>query len=74
MNKISLQDCLNIGSPVSNKSLFVIIDASRHSWGLDLAQAGGYLEYQGDSFYKCNRIVADNLSLNIISDFPLTIK
>jgi len=71
-SKVSLRDCINVmGTP--SKSEYVVIEFEDNA-GCRLAQQGGFLEHMGGEFYKCKRIVANNLSLKIISDYPLTIK
>ena len=77
-SKVSLQDCINTTKPSANKSEYVVIDSERNSGNrahsFNLAYEGGFLEHIGDGFYKCKRIVADNLSLVIMSDYPVVIK
>jgi len=76
MSKMSLQDCIN---PFNNssKSEYVVIcneqNGSRAA-SFNIAYEGNFLEHIGDGFYKCKRIVANNLSLVIMSDYPIIIK
>lgn len=62
--------------PNSELSVYVIINSEMNigskSAAFNLAKQGGFLEHMGDTFYKCKRTVADNLSLVIMSDYPLT--
>lgn len=77
-SKVSLQDCINPFNNNSSKSEHVVIDSERNSGNraasFNLAYEGGFLEHIGDGLYKCKRIVADNLSLVILSDYPVIIK
>ena len=73
--RVSLQDCVSLGNnEISNKSVYVIIDSERNggnrAGSYNIAYEGGFLEHIGDTFYKCKRIVADNLGLIIMSEFP----
>ena len=73
--RVSLQDCVSLGNnEFSNKSLYVIIDSKRNGGNraasFNIAYEGGFLEHMGDTFYMCKRIVADNLGLIIMSDYP----
>lgn len=77
MNRTSLQDCISLGkNKVDTNSLYVVIDSERNGGNraasFNIAYEGGFLEHMGDTFYKCKRIVADNLSLVIMSDYPIT--
>jgi len=78
MKRTSLQDCISLGDnkDIDNNSLYVVIDSEHNSGNragsFNIAYEGGFLEHMGDTFYKCKRIVADNLSLVIMSDYPLT--
>jgi hypothetical protein len=76
MRRTSLQDCISLGKNKDNNSLYVVIDSERNSGNrsgsFNIAYEGGFLEHIGDTFYKVKRIVADNLSLVIMSDYPLT--
>jgi len=73
--RVSLQDCVSLGNnEFTNKSLYVIIDSERNGGNraasFNIAYEGGFLEHIGDTFYKVKRIVADNLGLIILSEFP----
>ncbi len=73
--RVSLQDCVSLGNnEISNKSVYVIIDSERNgsnrAGSFNIAYEGGFLEHIGDTFYKCKRIVANNLGLIIMSEFP----
>ena len=74
MKRTSLQDCTSLGNN-SIYSLYVVIDSERNSGNragsFNIAYEGGFLEHMGDSFYKVKRIVADNLGLVILSDYPV---
>ena len=74
MKKTSLQDCITLGSKQDVKSMYVIIDSERNGGNraasFNIAYEGGFLEHMGDTFYMCKRIVADNLGLIILSDYP----
>ena len=71
MKKTSLQDCITLGSKQDVKSEYVVINSEWCKAGsFNIAYEGGFLEHIGDGFYKCKRIVADNLSLVIMSDYP----
>ena len=71
MKKTSLQDCITLGSKQDVKSEYVVINREWCKAGsFNIAYEGGFLEHIGDGFYKCKRIVADNLSLVIMSDYP----
>ena len=77
MSRTSVQDCIN---PFNNssKSEYVVIckdhnDGNRAA-SFNIAYEGDFLEHIGDGFYKCKRIVANNLSLVILSDYPIIIK
>jgi hypothetical protein len=77
MRRTSLQDCISLGkNKDNNNSLYVVIDSERNggnrAGSFNIAYEGGFLEHIGDTFYKVKRIVADNLSLVIMSDYPLT--
>jgi len=76
MKRTSLQDCISLGDNKDNHSLYVVIDSERNSGNragsFNLAYEGGFLEHIGDTFYKVKRIVADNLGLIILSDYPIT--
>jgi hypothetical protein len=78
MRRTSLQDCISLGKnkDINNNSLYVVIDSERNggnrAGSFNIAYEGGFLEHIGDTFYKCKRIVADNLSLVILSDYPIT--
>lgn len=76
MKRTSLQDCISLGNnKVDNNSLYVVIDSERNSGNragsFNIAYEGGFLEHIGDTFYKVKRIVADNLGLVILSDYPV---
>lgn len=76
MKRTSLQDCISLGNnKVDNNSLYVVIDSERNSGNraasFNIAYEGGFLEHMGDTFYKVKRIVADNLGLVILSDYPI---
>ena len=77
-SRMSLQDCINPFSNNSSKSEYVVIDSERNGGNraasYNLAYEGGFLEHLGDGLYKCKRIVADNLSLIILSDYPVIVK
>lgn len=73
--RTSIQDCISLGSNIEHKSVYVVI-SSDHNGGnraasFNIAQEGGFLEHMGDTFYKVKRIVADNLGLVILSDYPV---
>lgn len=77
MSKTSVQDCIN---PFNNnsKSEYVVV-CKNHNDGyraasFNIAYEGDFLEHIGDGFYKCKRIVASNLSLVVLADYPITIK
>jgi hypothetical protein len=74
MKKTSLQDCTLLGTNQVLNSEYVIIDCERNTGnrasGFNIAYEGGFLEYMGDSFYKVKRIVANNLELIIMSEYP----
>lgn len=76
MKRTSLQDCISLGNnKVDHNSLYVVIDSERNSGNragsFNIAYEGGFLEHMGDTFYKVKRIVADNLGLVILSDYPV---
>ena len=76
MKRTSLQDCISLGNNrVVTNSLYVVIDSERNSGNraasFNIAYEGGFLEHMGDTFYKVKRIVADNLGLVILSDYPV---
>lgn len=78
MKRTSLQDCISLGNNrVVTNSLYVVIDSERNSGNragsFNIAYEGGFLEHMGDTFYKVKRIVADNLGLIILSDYPVEI-
>lgn len=76
MKRTSLQDCISLGNnKVVTNSLYVVIDSERNGGNraasFNIAYEGGFLEHMGDTFYKVKRIVADNLGLVILSDYPV---
>lgn len=75
-SRMSLQDCINPFNNVS-KSEYVVIDNERNcgnkAAAFNIAYEGGFLEHIGDGFFKCKRIVANNLSLVIMADYPIII-
>jgi hypothetical protein len=75
MKRTSLQDCISLGSNRVANSLYVVIDSERNggnrAGSFNIAYEGGFLEHIGDTFYKVKRIVADNLGLVILSDYPV---
>ncbi len=68
-SKLSAQDWLT--TEESNQSEYVVISSDGTGNGFSIAESGGFLERVGGKFYKCKRIVAENLSLKIISEFPM---
>ena len=76
MKRTSLEDCISLGNNKGfDNSLYVVIDSERNSGNraasFNIAYEGGFLEHIGDTFYKVKRIVADNLGLVILSDYPI---
>ena len=53
------------------KSEYVIVDTSVNTGGVQIAQSGGFLEKMAGEYFKCKRIVAENLGLSIISEWPV---
>lgn len=75
MRRINLNNVIDVCKPEPSTSEWVVIDQSSSSKdGFDLAQVGGFLEAVSPPYYKCKRIVANNLDLSIISEYPLTLK
>lgn len=71
-SRVSLVDCINIGKrSVDRLSEYVVINKDLSPVaGIELADAGGFLELVVDDMYKCKRIVANNLNLFIVGDYP----
>ena len=53
------------------KSEYVIVDTSVNTGGVQIAQSGGFLEKMAGEYFICKRIVAENLGLSIISEWPV---
>jgi hypothetical protein len=70
MQRMSLSDCINITS--KPQSEYVVVSDDKPSF--KIAEAGGFTEQIIHNHYKCKRIVANNLGLTIISEWPLTMK
>jgi len=77
-SRMSLQDCINPFKSNSVQSEYVVIDnemnGGNRAASFNLAYEGGFLEHIGNGLYKCKRIVANNLSLVILSDHHVIIK
>lgn len=77
MKRMSTQDCITLFNK-DTSSPYVIICADHNSGNraasFNIAYEGGFLKHISDGYYQCKRIVATNLSLVIMSDYPLTIK
>lgn len=55
----------------SEKTLEVVV--CKHlspSGSFDIALSGGFLTDLGDDFYRCKRVLAENLNLHVITNYP----
>ena len=72
MNRVSLQDCIN---PINtSKSEYVIVDSDMNKGVFSSSMYSKYFEHQLSTFYKCKRIVAENLHMMIMAEYPLIMK
>ena len=76
-SRVSVQDCINVFNE-DTSSPYVIICADHNSGNraasFNVAYEGGFLTHISDGYYQCKRIVANNLSLVIMSNYPIPIK
>lgn len=72
--KVSLQDCIDVFKSKPSISEYVVIDATANDAQFNLAYKGNFLHHLGGEYYKVKRIVAENLNLKIISDYPIIMK
>jgi hypothetical protein len=58
----------------SEKSLEVVICKNLSpEGGFNIAMKGGFLTDLGSDFYKCKRILAENLNLHVIGNYPVVL-
>lgn len=72
LKPINLLDAIDTSTPITSEYVVVDCDANiRKAGSWNIAEEGGFLEHIYDGFYKVKRIVAENLSLIIMSEWPM---
>lgn len=60
--------------PVEKTLEVVICKQLSPEGGFKIALQGGFLTDLGSDFYKCKRVLAENLNLHVISNYPMVAK
>lgn len=74
-SRVSIQDCMDMLKPKPITSEYVVVcKNSSDKSGWNMAEAGGFVKQLALEYHTCKRIVAENLNLTVISEYPLNHK